>query len=127
MASQAAYTKGDLGRHQTQLRRILLHVHSSSYTVVGVDPHSLRVDLTHKRANNNQVSITTKGPIKPSQGTFTEHPAQVTKETTPLASTGHLLQKATLQIQGIIADFIILIHRKKNRQPNEEDKETGRK
>ena len=50
----------------------------------------------HEWANSNQGLITRGGPTQPTSGTFTEHTAQVIKETVPLGLLGHLLQKATI-------------------------------
>lgn len=45
-----------------------------------------------------QDPIPTGRCIKPTQGTFVEHPVQEAKETVPLGPTEHLIQKATQQI-----------------------------
>ena len=61
------------------------------------------VKLTHKWDNNQEDPVITGEPTQLTQGSFPEHPAQVTKKIAPLGPTGRLLQKATPPSLGVTA------------------------
>lgn len=108
LASEAAYPTRDLGRHQTPLRWIALHVVNTCqqlihYTATRVHCGRSQLAWASTQYMHGPTAIKNQLPQEGSHnthGTSLEHSTQMIKKKLPLGSTGLLLHEATLPRPG---------------------------